>query len=191
MITCRPGRYRTTRANQLGMVSWHSVRGHPMTLNMEESGVKARYKCQELWGTASISVWSKGWDKGALLFDVFCRKEPSSWEKAALPLSPFYSLWALLPHAPSLSSSKFSAELILGHMFGPGTIFRSFAAKLPFHVTHFFKAKHEVVLVRVRPDCRCQELVYYNCSKKLKLGVFLPQCGFLMPLHSMSARRPG
>jgi hypothetical protein len=37
-------------------------------------------------------------------------------------------------------------------MFGPGTIFQGFAAKLPFHVIHFFKAKHEMVLVRARAD---------------------------------------
>lgn len=33
-------------------------------------------------------------------------------------------------------------------MFGPGTIFQGFAAKLPFHVIHFFKVKHEMVLVK-------------------------------------------
>lgn len=56
---------------------------------------------------------------------------------------------------PTPLSSLFQGDLSwahLGQMFGPGTIFQGFAAKLPFHVIHFFKAKHEMVLVRARAD---------------------------------------
>lgn len=69
---------------------------------------------------------------------------------------------------PTPLSSLFQGDLSwahLGQMFGPGTIFQGFAAKLPFHVIHFFKAKHEMVLVRARADWKCQELVHCRCSK--------------------------
>jgi hypothetical protein len=72
-------------------------------------------------------------------------------------------------HFPPFSFSPLTTPDLswahLGQMFGLGTIFQGFAAKLPFHVIHFFKAKHAMVLVRARPDSNCQELLYCSCSK--------------------------
>lgn len=73
-----------------------------------------------------------------------------SWGKGCLGSTVFISLLLVPPHSSLLPLPREGAHL--GQMFGPGTIFQGFAAKLPFHVIHFFKAKHEMVLVRARAD---------------------------------------
>ena len=101
----------------------------------------------------------------------------------------FVSLFqALSVHAPLLLLQGDLSWAHLGQMFGPGTIFQGFAAKLPFHVIHFFKVKHEMVLVRARPDWKCQELVHCRCTKEKELRKFLTESGFLTSINNLSER---
>lgn len=68
-------------------------------------------------------------------------------------------------------------------MFGPGTIFQGFAAKLPFHVIHFFKAKHEMVLVKSQTSLERPGAGALQTLSWSELGIFLTQFVFFFYVH--------